>query len=334
MRVIMQPASLATPSVRQHYDDTIKSPVLLADHADVLGVDLQWLQQLHPSGSAPMWGMTPGKKNVNVGKYRKLRPGDYVFFYGQKRLYLGGLVTYTFHNPALARRLWGQDDEGQTWEFMYALDDLRGCNIPIEDVRQALPTVGPGWFVQNPYVAEGVAADNLIDLAQVAIGDVALLPSDTVILHDDEATEAPAFSGELERQVQQVSRGEQTRLKRFLLPGATGICALCGRTFERRFLVAAHIKKRTHCTESERRDLANVAMLNCILGCDALYEHGYVAVGPGGTLLISPAALREPSVRSHVELHLKGRLTHWWSQMREPYFAWHRDRIFRTEIPA
>lgn len=327
----MQPASLATPSVRRHYEDTIQHPVDLAAHSHLLGSDLGVLHALYPSGAAPMWGVTPGKKNVNVGKYNKLRPGDYVFFYGQKRLYLGGLVTHIFHNPALAHQLWGTDDNGQTWEYMYTLDDLKGCDIPITEVRDCVAAIGPNFFVQNPYIAEGEDADNLIDLAQADVGDV---PATLAAVDPGPGSESIPFSGQLEREVSRASRREQTKLKRLLLPGTTGVCALCGRTFERRLLVAAHIKKRAACSDPERRDLGNVAMLNCILGCDALYEHGYVTVGPAGEIWISNAALNGPSISEHVHRHLKGRNTTWWNDTREKYFAWHRTHSYRGNLPA
>ncbi|MEV8631935.1 hypothetical protein AB0395_09780 [Streptosporangium sp. NPDC051023] len=329
MRVMMQPASLAKPSVRRHYEDTIQRPVNLTTYSHLLGSDLDVLRPLYPSDTAPMWGVTPGKKNVNVGKYKKLQPGDYVFFYGQKRLYLGGLVTHTFHNPALALQLWGTDDDGKTWEYMYALDDLKGCDIPITEVRNCVAAIGPNFFIQNPYIAEGEDAENLIDLAQIDIGDVPTSPTTM-----DSASEIIPFSGELEREVSRASRREQAKLKRILLPGTSGVCALCGRTFERRLLVAAHIKKRSACSDQERRDLANVAMLNCILGCDALYEHGYVTVGPFGEILISNAALNGPSIREHIHLYLKGRTTTWWNATREKYFAWHRAHSYRSGLPT
>ena len=55
-------------------------------------------------------------------------------------------------------------------------------------------------------------------------------------------------------------------------------CAICGEVYPVRFLWASHIKTRKACSEEERRDLANIAMLACLFGCDVLYEHGYASV--------------------------------------------------------
>ncbi|GAA4635874.1 hypothetical protein GCM10023196_083290 [Actinoallomurus vinaceus] len=334
MRVMLQPASLATPSVRQHYEDTIQSLVDLAAHAALLGDELGVLQALYPNGYAPMWGVTPGLNNANVSKYQKLSQGDYVFFYGGKRLYLGGLVTHTFHNPQLAEELWGRNKNDQTWEYMYALDDLRGCDIPIEEVRECLPNVkSPDYIVQNPYMAEGEGADNLIELAQIDIGDVPSVgsepsPSDPEIVSD------LVFDKDLERRASRAERREQPTLKKALLPGLAGECALCGRTLPRRFLWAAHIKKRSECSDEERRDLSNIAMLACILGCDALYEHGYITVASDGTLIVSKAAQQDSVVNEHIERYLKDRTVSWWSPEREKYFAWHREHTYRADLPS
>jgi hypothetical protein len=78
-------------------------------------------------------------------------------------------------------------------------------------------------------------------------------------------------------------RKEQAQLRN-LLAGNRELasCALCGHEYPIRFLVAAHVKKRSICTDDERRDLRHVAMLACTFGCDALYEAGWITVGQGG----------------------------------------------------
>ena len=46
--------------------------------------------------------------------------------------------------------------------------------------------------------------------------------------------------------------------------------------------MAAHVKKRAVCSDTERRDLHHVAMLACSFGCDALYESGWITVDENG----------------------------------------------------
>lgn len=82
------------------------------------------------------------------------------------------------------------------------------------------------------------------------------------------------------------SRIEQRGLRRYLLAGRTHAdCDLCGRQFPTALLVAGHIKPRAMCDNRERWNYPAVAMLTCLLGCDALFEHGYIAVDENGTIV-------------------------------------------------
>ncbi|NVM95735.1 hypothetical protein [Arthrobacter wenxiniae] len=49
-------------------------------------------------------------------------------------------------------------------------------------------------------------------------------------------------------------------------------------------LIAGCIKPRPNTSEEERRDHAASSMLTCALGCDALYEWGYIVVDAGGKI--------------------------------------------------
>jgi len=78
-------------------------------------------------------------------------------------------------------------------------------------------------------------------------------------------------------------RKEQRRLRNYLLAGRTDApCAMCGRVLPFWLLVAAHIKPRYLCTDAERNALAVAGMLACTLGCDALFENGYLIVAADG----------------------------------------------------
>ena len=48
-----------------------------------------------------------------------------------------------------------------------------------------------------------------------------------------------------------------------------------------------HIKPRRDCTEEERRD-PNVAMLACLMGCDAAFENGDLRVFGDGAMSVTP----------------------------------------------
>ncbi|GAA0435481.1 hypothetical protein Acor_84310 [Acrocarpospora corrugata] len=149
----------------------------------------------------------------------------------------------------------------------------------------------------------------------------------------DESTPERApdiYNGVLSRAALADQRGEQAVLRRLLLQGGPAECALCGAELPERFLIAAHIKKRVRCTEHERRDLENIAMLACVLGCDSLYEHGYITVSEEGRILLSKALEKHPPLLDHAHRHLRGRTTSQWSAQREPYFAWHRTKVFLT----
>jgi len=78
------------------------------------------------------------------------------------------------------------------------------------------------------------------------------------------------------------SRKEQAFLRSYLLQGKSkGDCVLCGRSFPTELLVAAHIKLRSECSRDEKLDFDNIAALMCVLGCDSLFEKGFVYVSGG-----------------------------------------------------
>lgn len=88
----------------------------------------------------------------------------------------------------------------------------------------------------------------------------------------------------LERQTITRQRTEQHILRRYLLKNKkTGVCAICDNDYPIQFLATAHIKKRKDCTDVEKKDL-NIVMPTCHLGCDKIYEEGYIYVHQDGLI--------------------------------------------------
>jgi hypothetical protein len=127
-------------------------------------------------------------------------------------------------------------------------------------------------------------------------------------------------------------RKEQGVLRRLLVGDRSRAeCDLCRRDYDLEFLVAAHIKRRSVCTDDERNDLRNVAMLACVFGCDRLYEAGYVTVGTNGTILATEREERlQRSVSTYLD-RLEGEQCGAHRPATEKYFKWHRDNIFRAK---
>ncbi|XVS65537.1 hypothetical protein ACQPYE_05605 [Actinosynnema sp. CA-299493] len=138
-------------------------------------------------------------------------------------------------------------------------------------------------------------------------------------------------TGRLDSIAQVKIRLEQSRLRSLLAGGRTSArCALCGDLFPLAFLVAAHIKKRASCTDDERRDLDNIAMLACTFGCDALYEAGWITVDDNGLVQTRPPdTAPEGSLRDRLS-HLSGRSSTAYTSSSAPYFEWHRTKIFKA----
>lgn len=314
--------------MRQHYRDTIERLVVFDEHEDLLQPEiLAELRRAFPAGQARMWGVTPGMNNANVGKVDRLRAGDFVLFYGNKRLYLAGTVAVRWRNAALAERLWTQDEKGQTWEHMYALTDVRRIEVPVGEIQPLLGW-GPRAVVQGFLIYGDSKAQALNELCNLAPEDLVSTTD-----HDEPGARADAdanrpFEGSPDGQRMAPVRLEQPRLKRRLRELSANTCALCGEQLPPAFLIAAHIKKRAKCTDDEKTDFDNVGMLACLLGCDSLFEHGYVGVDHGGELLISDKVLESSAVKTFVEARLANRRTPWWTDSREPYFAWHRTHVF------
>ena len=89
--------------------------------------------------------------------------------------------------------------------------------------------------------------------------------------------------------------------------------------------LAAHIKQRSECTQVEKADIPFIAMPICTLGCDALYEAGWVSVDDG---VVKTARTASPAL-SDVLGGLSGTKCTYWVAARESYFRWHRGNRFK-----
>ena len=320
--VVLQPT--ANSEGTEHYRQTIVSPVRESEwQPHVTSEVAARLSGSFPDGAVPFWGVTEGDKGRNRTKWQRINPGDVVLFAREGSYFAMGVVALPFENEALAEALWQRNAAGETWKYMYAVDEIRDVAIPYIELN---PVMG----YESAYVPQGFNVLNEEKSAHVIdyLGAGSLkweMPPPTAELDAAFLTEGP-----LDLVAPAKRRVEQQALRWYLLPNATGTCALCGREFAKQFLRAAHIKPRAACTETERRDLAHVAMPACVFGCDALFEQGYVSVGDQGEILISPQVKTTLGLAGYTTVSLEGRKVGVSTKGREDYFSWHRTHRFRA----
>jgi hypothetical protein len=127
------------------------------------------------------------------------------------------------------------------------------------------------------------------------------------------------------------SRAEQPLLRKWMMKGRDSLlCAICGRELPVDLLVAAHIKRRSECSEVERRDFSSNLMPACKLGCDDLFERGYIVVGANGKVSEGFRKATTAAVQNTVT-YLRGKTCSHWTPASEPYFAWHRQKLKSLE---
>lgn len=199
---------------------------------------------------------------------------------------------------------------------------LRHMMRMLESVH-AISEVAPGrWHADSPAAIQKIL--NKISHTPDLVGEEQKTSS-----NPSQHIQTGLHLGEMNRTVASLFRLEQGQLRRRVIPGATGICAICSREFSAGLLVAAHIKPRSECTENEQRDLDHIAVPMCLFGCDALFERGWISVNADGEIKVSEVIGFDTSVVSYIQNYVSGRTIGAKLTGRQTYFKWHWDYRFK-----
>jgi hypothetical protein len=221
---------------------------------------------------------------------------------------------------------------GTLWEIVTTGPDEVGLvdeagshhTVGISDAAAAALSAVDGFDLQEPSSWPMAALLATLDGAALGKDELVLQrPADPVVL--------PA--GDLDRWVTTRARAEQATARRLLFGGAgLARCSLCGDLLPTELLVAAHIKPRSRATSAERHDLHNILMSACALGCDSVYERGFVSVDVDGSIVTSAEATGNtaPEALAARVRTLEGRPCSSHSERSAIYYRWHREHVFRT----
>lgn len=227
---------------------------------------------------------------------KELRVGDIVFHYQKEFLRAVSSVVEEWRDcprlPEYPRRE-GEGDDG----WLVRVERIDQGFEPLYFRRVAeLITRGNG----GPLGSDGIPARKYLSPLSEQEGQALLTELNVPLPVREEGLLGRPFSfwdgDETDGEALVKIRQEQGALRRGLLRGRhVADCSICGATLPARLLIAGHIKPRSECTDEEKRD-PHAAMLVCNLGCDALYEWGYIVVDSTGTVRSNRGAETE-SVR-------------------------------------
>lgn len=321
MRLVLQPCG--DSDAREHFVDTIENLVPLQtilEHAP--STDHAALSAAFPNGAA-VWGVTPGKTGGNKKKWDRMEVGDIALLYRNKQFFFMATVAYKMHSRALAEALWSTKSDNSTWEYAFLLSDLEPVEIDIGRFNKAAgyadEYIVQGFNVLDEPRSEKIAEELELDSGR---GQFIIEPNSLKISPSTPSRTIP--TGDLDGAAQRKHRREQRALREALLGNRShDYCAICSRHLPVDLLVAGHIRKRNSCDDDMKRDLANV-MPVCLLGCDILFENGYIFVNERGQIAASDSTNRLPEAKDTIA-HVVGRYCRHWNDSSSKYFEWHRQ---------
>jgi hypothetical protein len=134
--VILQPAG--DPYARQHYADTIERPVPQDRLRRFLSpAEMGAIEELYGGRAVPTWGVTPGEGEVNRKKWERIDRDDVALVARSGEIFASARVTLRTRNRELALDLWGVDDDGDAWEYLFFLDDVQPQTIRYDEFNAA-----------------------------------------------------------------------------------------------------------------------------------------------------------------------------------------------------
>tara|TARA_Y100001968_G_scaffold202605_1_gene186049 strand:- start:1359 stop:2036 length:678 start_codon:yes stop_codon:yes gene_type:complete len=219
----------------------------------------------------------------------------------------------------LALELWKQDANGQTWEYIYFLDEIVNHSIPVNDFNSVVgykeKNIIRGFRVLDEEKSQKTL--NYYNLeSSYHFDDISESDFENAIVDISrlDATDA---------KIKGHRRLEQGYLRRHLF-GRRKLdsCGICNNEYPIAFLSAAHIKKRSKCTQNEKLDL-NVVMPMCKFGCDELFERGYIFV-KDGKVKINKERLKSFQLSSYCD-SLNEKHCKYYNNDTLDYFKWHKS---------
>ncbi|SEK72319.1 5-methylcytosine-specific restriction endonuclease McrBC, GTP-binding regulatory subunit McrB [Chitinophaga rupis] len=124
----------ANAEAQKHFKDTVEKSVdiqVLKKHLTSDQFD-QLLKRSTIEGFY-CWGSRPGPDNES--NWKEMKEGDPIMSYWAFKYHHIAQIIYKIRNKDLAKELWGEDDEGKTWEYIYFFSKPESIDPPLSSVE-------------------------------------------------------------------------------------------------------------------------------------------------------------------------------------------------------
>jgi hypothetical protein len=110
---------------KNNFADTIENEISLTSIKKELNKK-DYIELSEISETFGFWGVV----NVAPATWKRLEEGALVLFFANRKAFATATVVKKFINFPLASKLWGQTEEGNAFQHMYALKDMQYIEIP------------------------------------------------------------------------------------------------------------------------------------------------------------------------------------------------------------
>jgi hypothetical protein len=238
---------------QQHLVDSIKNPIDEETvFASFASADWEELKRIREVGNGfYAWGAVPGLRNIPT--WETMERGDYVLCVYDSTYHYVARILATYENERFARRVWGEDEDGQTWKYMYFLTKPMEIDQPLYEFEGYLHSRYQGFtrisnerldeieedfgsiegFIRKILEYEGEGLPDALLLAPDRSGEVAesSLQVDDITHGDVDETVIPDSEGR-KRIVLHVSYERSSKNRDLAIKIHGTVCQVCGFDFD------------------------------------------------------------------------------------------------------
>ncbi len=149
-------------AARGHLADSIFNPIDQSRILDFFDLDDQLsVNQINSEHGLYAWGAVPGVQNNP--RWGQIKAGDWMLCVFDATYQYVSQVIAKFENEKFAKEVWGETDEGKTWQLMYFLTRPVAISIKISDLSD---------FLSKGYKGFSKISEEKVSLIEKAFGSV------------------------------------------------------------------------------------------------------------------------------------------------------------------